>query len=359
VRIGLIIYGSLDTLTGGYLYDRMLVEQLRRQGDEVDIITLPWRTYGRHLGDNCSLDLFRRLRRAPCDILLQDELIHPSLFRLNRWLRRSTRYPLVTIVHLLRCSEPRPAWQNWLYRWVERRYLTSLDGLIYNSQTTRAVVEELVGAKPPGVVAYPGRDHLLPTLTPEQIENRAREPGPLRLLFVGNLTPVKGLHTLLQALTHLPADEWCLTVVGSLEVDPAYVHAIRRQIVRSGFAERIRLLGSCPNAEVATHLTQNQVLAVPSLYEAFGIAYLEAMGFGLPVIASAAGAAHELIAHAEHGFLVAPDDAATLAQCLQKLHRDRACLRRMGLAAYQRVQTHPTWAESAGRVRQLLQGLVQ
>ena len=49
--------------------------------------------------------------------------------------------------------------------------------------------------------------------------------------------------------------------------------------------DRVRLLGACPNAEVATHLMHHQVLAVPSLYEAFGIAYLEAMGFGLPVIA--------------------------------------------------------------------------
>ena len=43
MRIGLVIYGSLDTLSGGYLYDRMLDEHLRRQGDEVEIISLPWR----------------------------------------------------------------------------------------------------------------------------------------------------------------------------------------------------------------------------------------------------------------------------------------------------------------------------
>jgi glycosyltransferase involved in cell wall biosynthesis len=357
VRIGLIIYGSLETLTGGYLYDRMLVNYLRCQGDEVDIISLPWRSYGRHLGDNFALDLYRRLRRARFDVLLQDELNHPSLFWLNRRLRRSIRYPLVTIVHLLRCSEPRPVWQNRLYRWVETRYLSGVDALVYNSQTTRAVVEGLVGANRPGVVAYPGGDHLPSMLTPDQIAARARQPGPLHLLFVGNLTPVKGLHILLQALTRLVADEWCLTAVGSLTADPAYVHTIRRQIAQSGCTGRVRLLGLCPNAAVATHLTQNQVLAVPSLYEAFGIAYLEAMRFGLPVIASTAGAAHELITHAEHGFLVAPGDAATLAQHLQELHRDRACLGRMGLAAHQRAQTHPTWAESVGRVRELLQRL--
>jgi glycosyltransferase involved in cell wall biosynthesis len=359
VRIGLIIYGSLKTLTGGYLYYRMLVEHLRRQGDEVEIISLPWRSYGRHLGDNFSHELWHRLRRAPFDALLQDELNHPSLFWLNRRLRRYVRYPIVTIVHLLRCSEPRPAWQNRLYRWVEACYLTGLNGLIFNSQTTRTVVETLVGLHRPGVVAYPGWDHLPPRLTPAQIEARTQQPGALRLLFIGNLTPVKGLHTLLRALTQLPSDEWCLTVVGSLTMDPVYVHAIRRQIAASGLHDRIRLLGACPNADVATHLTQHQVLAVPSLYEAFGIAYLEAMGFGMPVIASTAGAAHELITHAEHGFLVNPGDAPTLAQHLHILQHDRERLRHMSLAAYRRAQRHPTWAEGAGRVRELLQSLAR
>jgi glycosyltransferase involved in cell wall biosynthesis len=355
VRIGLIIYGSLDTLTGGYLYDRLLVEHLRHQGDDVDVISLPWRTYARHLRDNFCPSLYRRLRQAQFDALLQDELNHPSLFWLNQRLRRVVRYPIVTIVHLLRCSEPRPRWQNRLYGWLERRYLAGLDGLVFNSRTTQTVVRRLLGSPQPGVVAYPGRDHLPSTLTLPQIEARTQEPGPLRILFVGNLTPVKGLHTLLQALSHLPPDMWCLSVVGSLTMDPGYVHRIRRQISTSGWHDRVKLLGPCPNAEVATHLTQHQVLAVPSLYEAFGIAYLEAMGFGLPVIASTAGAAHELITHAEQGFLVAPGDAAALTRYLHSLQHDRDCLRRMSLAAYRRAQRHPTWAECAGRVRALLQ----
>ncbi len=359
MRIGLIIYGSLDTLTGGTLYDRLLVEHLRRQGDQVDVISLPWRTYGRHLGDNFSGNLYGRLRHAPFDALLQDELNHPSLVWLNHRLRRYVRYPIVSIVHLLRCSEPRPVWHNRLYRWVERHYLRGLDGLIFNSRTTQAAVEQLVGSNHPSVVAYPGGDHLPPTLTPQQIEARTQQPGPLRILFVGNLTPVKGLHTLLQALGQVPSELWSLTVVGSLTMDPDYVYTIRRQIDVSAWHDRVRLLGACPNAEVATHLMQHQVLAVPSLYEAFGIAYLEAMGFGLPVIASSAGGAHELITQGEHGFLVAPGDAPTVAQHIQTLQHDRDRLRRMSLAAYQRAQTHPTWAECAGHVRELLQSLVQ
>jgi hypothetical protein len=44
MRVGLVIYGSLDTLTGGYLYDRALVNYLKALGDEVEVISLPWRT---------------------------------------------------------------------------------------------------------------------------------------------------------------------------------------------------------------------------------------------------------------------------------------------------------------------------
>jgi hypothetical protein len=72
MHIGLIIYGSLDTISGGYFYDRKLVEYLRSQGDVVEIISLPWRNYTSHLMDNFRFRLPQKL-----DILVQDELSHP------------------------------------------------------------------------------------------------------------------------------------------------------------------------------------------------------------------------------------------------------------------------------------------
>ncbi len=58
MKIGLVIYGSLDTLSGGYMYDRMLVDYLRAEGDTVEIISLPWRNYAAHLTDNLSFRLW-------------------------------------------------------------------------------------------------------------------------------------------------------------------------------------------------------------------------------------------------------------------------------------------------------------
>ena len=359
MRIGLMIYGSLETVTGGFLYDRMLVEHLRRKGDEVKVISIPWHSYTRSLFQNFSRPLFRRLHDDPFDLLLQDELTHPSLFWLNQRLRRAVSHPIATIVHLLRSSEPRPAWQGRIYRLVERRYLRTVDGLICNSEATRSATAALAGPERPSVVAYPGGDHLSPTITEQQIEQRAHESGPLRVLFLGNVSIVKGLHTLVEALGRLPRASWRLTVLGSLTAAPAYVRAIHGQIVDSGLASRMELLGALPHSEVASYLERAQVLAVPSLHEAFGIAYLEALGFGLPVIASAQGAASEFVGHGKEGFLVAPGDSGVIAQHLALLHSDRALLARMGLNASARYAAHPTWAESAESVRAFLQNLVR
>jgi len=142
-----LIYGTLETISGGYLYDRKLVEYLRRQGDDVSIISLPWRNYIRHLGDNLSLSLLHRLEQLPLDVLFQDELNHPLFFLLNRLLRARVGYPIVSIVHHLRSNEAPHAWQNRFYRWVERRYLLTVDGFVFNSRTTRHAVESLRGGE--------------------------------------------------------------------------------------------------------------------------------------------------------------------------------------------------------------------
>ena len=97
MKLGFLIYGSLDTLSGGYMYDRMLVEYLRAQGDTVEVISLRWRNYAAHLTDNFTFKL-----PSDLDILIEDELNHPSLIRANRGPHP---YPIVSLVHHLRCSE--------------------------------------------------------------------------------------------------------------------------------------------------------------------------------------------------------------------------------------------------------------
>ncbi|MGZ4892222.1 MAG: glycosyltransferase, partial [Halobacteriota archaeon] len=249
MRIGLVIYGSLDTLSGGYLYDRTLVAVLRAVGDSVAIISLPRRNYLRNLGDNFSPDLRRRLLGLHVDIMLQDELNHPSLFLLNRRVRERISCPVVSVVHLLTSSLNHPAWQNSFYRSVESRYLAGVEGLIYNSPTTRREAERLLKvarAQPrESLIAYPGSDRLNPQISDEELKNRALN-GPLRLLFLGNVIPRKGLHIALKALERLPNDQWTLTAVGNPHAHPSYARAISRQIAQAGLAANVQFAGILP-----------------------------------------------------------------------------------------------------------------
>jgi 6-pyruvoyl-tetrahydropterin synthase len=189
MKIGFVIYGSLDTLSGGYMYDRRLVEYLRAQGDTVEIISLPWRNYAAHLIDNSHFKL-----PANLDILIQDELNHPSLITANR---RPHPYPIISLVHHLRCSELRPKWQNAFYRVIEKKYLYSVDGFIFNSQTTKNVVNGLMDHGKPSVVAYPPTDRFGRQFQESEIERKSKSKE-LRILFLGNVIERKGLNTLLK-----------------------------------------------------------------------------------------------------------------------------------------------------------------
>ncbi len=354
MRIGLVIYNSLDTVSGGYLYDRQLVRTLREAGDEVEIISLPWSSYERHILHNARPSLVRRLRYGRYDLILQDELNHPSLYLINERLNGRISAPIVSIVHHLRASERHPARQMAGYRRLERRYLRSVDGFVYNSETTRFTAEALSGKSQPYIVAHPAADHIMGALSEREISGRSQANRPLHLIFVGNIIPRKGLHTLLAALALLPSDAWKLSIVGSTSVDDAYVGRVRKQISGS-MAPRITWHGRLADEALWKRMAGADVLVVPSSYEGFGIVYLEGMAFGLPAIATTAGAAREVITDGVNGFLIAPDEVRQLAQRVVLLQTNRQILSRMSVAAMTRFRSSPTWSQTMSAVRRFLQ----
>jgi glycosyltransferase involved in cell wall biosynthesis len=351
VRFGLVVYGSLESVSGGYLYDRRLVEYLRRQGDEVDVIRIPWRNYAAHLADNFQFALQHRLASSGVDVLLEDELNHPSLFWVNYHLRQQRAFPIVSIVHHLRSSELHPAGFMPIYRWVEKRYLQSIDGFIFNSQTTRRTVETLLGRPAEGIVATPAGDQWGKGALPQEKNDCEDEAEGLRLLFVGNLIRRKGLHTLLAGLARLSDAHWTLHIVGEA-VDRAYVREVRRLAAPLG--KRVKFLGRLEGGSLRQEFCWGQALVVPSSYEGFGIVYLEGMAFGMPAVATTAGAAGEIIQDGVNGFLVSREDPKALAEALWKLMQDRTRLEEMSQAARLRYQSFPTWDQTAEKIREYI-----
>lgn len=352
MRVGFVIYGDLDNTSGGFLYDRKLIEYLREQGDDVEVISFPWRTYRHHLLDNISKNTYSKLK-GQYDVLLQDELCHPSLLVPNRYLNRD--YPIVSIVHSAKTAETHSSRWNWLFRVIERNYLATIDGVISNSRSTSKTIERLVDV--PEIVAPPGRGHRSPAISLEEISSRISET-PLRIIFVGNLVPRKGVHVLVEGLADLPNEEWQLTVVGSLEADPEYVSRIRRQIKHHDLGTAVTLAGRVPDEDLTGSLRRHHLLAMPSSYEAFGIAYLEGMGFGLPVIATTASGAAEIVSDGENGFLVPPEDPRMITEAVKSVLGDQTRLCEMSVAARKMYEAYHSWADVGSRIRRFHHRLV-
>jgi glycosyltransferase involved in cell wall biosynthesis len=358
MRMCLIICGSLDTLTGGFLYDKFLVMHLRQNGHKIDIVSLPWRWYGQHLLDNFSPKLRSGLISKTYDLILQDELSHPSLFLLNHRLRKYRDVPLVSIVHQVLSCQPRRYWMNILFKTIEKIYLTSVDAFIFNSETTRGRVQHLINFEGPSIVANPGGDRLGHLQAAEQIKARATQRGPLELVFVGNITPIKGLVPLLESLARLAPQIWRLTVVGSLSMDPGYVRRVKRLISEKKIRQQVDLAGPLDGNELINILSKSHLFVMPFSHEGFGIAYLEALAYGLPVLASTAGAVKEYIQPGQNGFLQTPDNPGVLCKHINNLYRDRDKLARMSSAALKTFHSRPNWKNTVESIQAFLEKLV-
>lgn len=367
MRVGLLIFGDINTQSGGYLYDRQLVAYLRAQGDVVETISLPPRTYVGNLRNNTIPAALAELK---LDILIQDELVYPRIFNINAKLQAHLSCPVVALIHLLDCSRPQGRGRRYLARWVERQYLRSVDGVILNSRNTHHLVNALLqGKMPPYVIAVPAADHQMEarvekdgvetyapetSATPTAKKSSASAPARLKILYVGNVIHQKGLHVLLKGLELVERDHMYLTIAGRLDMEPRYVKQIRRIIRSKNLEHMVHFAGSLDSSALATCYQEHDVLVLPSVNEAYGIVYIEAQRYGLPVIGTVAGGAREIIQPGTNGYLIEPGDSKTLCALLTLLHHDRAHLNMLSANAQRYYRHHPRWEDSCEMIRAFL-----
>jgi glycosyltransferase involved in cell wall biosynthesis len=164
-----------------------------------------------------------------------------------------------------------------------------------------------------------------------------------RVIFVGQISPFKGLHYLVGGLrmAGLPRSE--LLVLGSIK-DADYA---RR--VLSTRDVRIRLLGHVPQIELRQWYRRADVFVLPSISDGFALVVAEAMTAGLPVIVSENVGARDLIRDGIDGFSVPIRSAETLAEKITWLYEHPEERAAMGIQARQRVQEF-TWGRYGERL---------
>jgi len=152
----------------------------------------------------------------------------------------------------------------------------------------------------------------------EQDRVRMRERfklGRFTLLSVGNLIELKGHHLIIEAMQELHDCELLIAGEGPMEPE------LRRLLARLGLAERVRLLGLVPHAELRDLYSAADCLVLASRSEGWANVLLESMACGTPVLATAVGGTPEVVADERAGLLLEQRTAAAIADGVRRLRR--------------------------------------
>ena len=177
--------------------------------------------------------------------------------------------------------------------------------------------------------------------------------GRPRVLYFGHLSVRKGLDTVVEALPTIwsrhPTVE---VVIAGKTTDDADV--LRRAAFEASQGYDLRWLPDVTENQKAALLASSSVVLYPSRAESFGIVFLEAWTFAVPVIGSRAGAVPDVVEDGVTGLLITPGDSVALADSVTRLLADSAEARRLGDEGQRRMREHHTWASVALRARQAL-----
>ena len=345
--IVLVVPGRLCERTGGYLYDRRIIDGLRRRGWTVDVLELdasfPYPTPVAMEHAARALAAVRAETIAIVDSLALGAM--PDLVT-----REASRLRIVALVHLpLAAASDLDRETAARFDEGERRALRAAALVIVTGKATLPLIarHEL----DPGrvVVAEPGTDRA-PLA-------RRSNGHPLELLSVATLNPEKGHERLLAALAAVPNVEWRLTCAGSLTRHPATTDRVRTAIARFGLEDRVLLAGDLDGPALAACYDRADVFVLATRQETYGMAVAEAVAHGLTVVATMTGAIPELLGDGA-GLLVPVGDTPALVEALSRVLSDAGLRARLADGARRMRDRLPTWEETAGRIAAALDSLL-
>ncbi|MGY9047949.1 MAG: glycosyltransferase family 4 protein, partial [Rhodobacterales bacterium] len=181
------------------------------------------------------------------------------------------------------------------------------------------------------------------------VQGGAAKADPPLILSVGLLTQRKGHDVLLRALAQIADLNWQADIVGR-DHEPSMTARLTALIDDLDLAPRVRLSGEVSSAALQARYCSATLFALATRYEGYGIVFGEAMGHGLPIISTRAGAVPETVG-AEAGLLVAPDDADAFATALRRMLSEPALRDTCARASLRAASDLATWADSAVLVR--------
>ncbi|MBV9250130.1 MAG: glycosyltransferase family 4 protein [Acetobacteraceae bacterium] len=336
MHVSLIVPAPFEQISGGYAYDRRMVEGLRATGHEISVIELPG-------SFPVTEETTRQAAGAICEALaggtypVIDGLALPAFAGLEETLAARTCVGLIHHPTALETGLSDTAREE--LQAIERRLYWHLRKILVTSATTAArVVAEFGVARNKIAVVVPGTDEA-PRCT-------GSGSSVCQILSIGALVPRKGHDVLLRAVARLFDLNWHLTIVGTPDRHPVHAHKLARLAEELNITQQVRFAGEVTDQELYALWRAADVFALATRYEGYGMAIAEALKRGLPVAVTAGGSAAELVGP-EAGAVCQPGDHQQLSKALRRLIFNPELRREMGEAAWKIGQTLPSWSAQA------------
>jgi len=336
------IPGDLATPTGGYRYDRRVIEELRQLGWDVRALSLPGdfpSPSGASLRKTEEL-LAETSEDVPVffDGLAFGAIPSEILVRVPRRYVALVHHPLAFETGL---TPERVAY----FRQSEQAALVHATHVVVTSAATRDLLLSDFGVTVESVtVAEPGTEPA----------PRAKGSDQPRLLSVGAVSPRKGFRTLVEALAGIAELDWDCRIAGSLDRDLQETGALRALIAQKGLEQRVSLLGALEERDLEAEYDRATLFVLPSHFEGYGMAFAEALARGLPIVACSGGAVG-LTVPAAAGVFVPAGDAERLAAALRELLSNPDDIGRRADAAWQHAKNLPRWRDTALKIALVLE----
>ncbi|MEJ0094100.1 MAG: glycosyltransferase family 4 protein [Methylocella sp.] len=336
MRLLFAISGDLSLRTGGYGYDRRVLQEL--PGCGVDVLHLALQG---SFPDPAPDDVARAVRAIndnllPGDVVLADGLAYGAL---PEDAIRAINAPIIALCHHplgLETGLP-PARRRALLD-SERMALALAAHVIVTSVHTSLLLAQDFDVSAKRIsVARPGVD---------RAARASGSGGPPTLLAVGSIIPRKGFDVLVEALAGLTDCDWRLRIAGSPARSPETATALNRLIEIQGLGGRVECLGDLSAAALAAVFDASDIFVSSSLYEGYGMALAEAMTCGLPIVATTGGAAADTVPDMA-GLKVSPGDVVGLRQALRRMILDNELRSRLADASWRAGQDLPRWHDAA------------
>jgi 1,2-diacylglycerol 3-alpha-glucosyltransferase len=259
-----------------------------------------------------------------------NELNLPLVFTFHTQYREYTHYvpfPAESIQNFLK---------NAVDRWLQD-FMRRCQHIIIPSESMREILVEQYGLKDRFTVIPTGIDlEAYQTASGEQIRKKKHWEKDIVMISVGRLAPEKNWQLLLQAAALVLKDhpQFRLVLIG----DGPDRKSLENQAKELGIRKRVTFTGSLSFAEIPDYMKAANLFGFASITETQGLATLEAMAAGLPVVAVNGSGTRDILKHDQQGYLV-ENNAEALAAGIKRLlaHPDR--MKKFAEAAYKRAQS--------------------